>query len=156
MEIGFRRLVKIIDAINVIPSFEINSDKKQVPINDRLAWALKRFSDMNEVAIRKMQDGSMDLQREFASVDDKNNFIVNKSGDNEILSFTSDNQKKLSVANAKYMDESKCEITPYVCKDIDRSKTLPLWIQVELDGIVLTIDPEIKKFIDEENDSNSK
>jgi hypothetical protein len=27
---------------------------------------------------------------------------------------------------------------------------LPLWVQVDLDGIVLTLDPEIKKFEEED------
>lgn len=154
MEIGFRKFNKIIEAINSIPSFEINSEKKQVPINDRLTWAIKRFNDKNESIMRKMQDGAIDLQREYASLDEKNNFIVNKVGNNESLSFTAENQKKLTISHEKYIDDSRCDIEPYVCKDTDRSKTLALWIQVELDGIIITIDPEIKKFMDEENQIN--
>lgn len=156
MEIGYKQLNKIINAINSIPSSEINSEKQQVPINDRLEWAKKRFNDYNEAAIKKMLNGAMDIQREYASVDDKKNFIVTQVGQGEKLSFTNENQKKLIAADDAYMEAGKCEIKPYICNDSSRVNTLPLWIQVDLDGIILNMDPQMKRWAEEENNNESK
>lgn len=147
MKITYNKAAKISIAISYI----VNKDEKGRDINDKLSWAMKRFSDKNERTIKSINDSELDLMREYASVDDKGNFIVDEKGN---LKFTKDTQKKLNAELAKLRENNTCEIDPHVCRDLTRSITLPLWVQVDLDGIVLTLDPEIKKF--EEDDDKAE
>ncbi len=147
MKVSFDKLRRIQMAINAIPS----QGSKGEPINDRLSWAVKRFTDKNVKVFTDFGQGEADLNRDYASVDEKGNFISDEKGG---LRFTKENQKKLEVAFKKYIDEGVADVDPYVCKEITRSASLPLWVQVELSDIVVTLDPQIKEFADEENDVN--
>lgn len=141
MEINYEKLRKIMLCTSNIAT----KDEKDNEINDKLSYALKRFSDKNERVISTFSAGETDIMRDYASVDDKGNFIT----ENGLLKYTKENQKELDKSMNKWREENKCEIIPYVCKDVTRTQSLSLWIQLELDGILLICDPKIKEF---END----
>lgn len=145
MKITFDRLSKISIAMRSINS----NDKDGNPINDRLTWAIQRFQEKNESVFKKLTTEEVDIQREYASVDDKTKIFI--SDERGGMQFTKENLKKNNEALDKFRTSNSIDIQTYVCKnDVSRSNLLPLWIQKELDGIIIVMDPKIREFADEE------
>lgn len=144
----YSKLLDIATVCNKIPSL----DEKGQNINDKLSWAIQRFSEKNKSTFEKYSKELEDLGREHATVDEKGNFLLDSTKN---LMYTKDGQKKLNAAIEK-LKAQPCEIDTYVCVDTTRSSKLHISMQRLLDGFVLTLDPEIRKFDDEEKAAEAK
>lgn len=151
MKVTFGRLSRILIALKSINS----NDKNGNAINDRLSWAIQRFQEKNESNLKRLDSEETDINREYASVDETTKIFV--AGGNGALQFTRENLKKCTEALEKFKTEKTCDIEVYVCKnDLTRSSLLPIWIQKELDGIVVVMNDQLKKFqLEEEAEAQS-
>jgi len=132
MKITYARLINCINAGSAYITY--------TGLNNKLAYALKRFSTQNLHLAEEFTYKSNDLKVDFASIDEKENLIKQRGPQGEdIYSYTKENQKLLA-SELRKLSATIIEVEPFITNSIPKG-LLPEQINL-FAGLVIPLEEE--------------